>query len=244
MKNEIKIFDKNVYLSEKGSNGIEEQDIIAFIHNTINSLDKHDDNLIYYFDIGANFGHFSVVPTLLNENIRCFSFEPNPNNFEILNENIALNNINNVSYTYNIGVSSNIGMFDLKIPLDLSDHGLSTFAENPKERFAYDGKPGEYQIKSIQCKSLDSIFLQLEISRIDFIKIDTEGSELNVLKGAEGVLRRFKPPIVMEYQNVNTNMFGYDREEIIALLQIYGYNSFTLVPGRDSDLFAKYDKTI
>jgi hypothetical protein len=129
-----------------------------------------------------------------------------------------------------------MGTLEFKVPTDLTDFGLSTFAPNPKERFSYDSKSGDYKIFNIDCKTLDSVFLQLGLDSLDAVKIDTEGSELNILKGGEGVLRKHKPIIVIEYTNSNANMFGYDRSEIVSLLKSYGYNAFHHINGRDSDL--------
>jgi hypothetical protein len=68
------------------------------------------------------------------------------------------------------------------------------------------------------------------------IKIDTEGSELNILKGGEKTIREFKPAILLEFDNKNTTQFGYMRDDIVELLRSYGYSTFKLLA--ESDLFA------
>lgn len=229
------LLNKEVILSYRDvTQGIDEQDLIQAVSDII-AQKLESKNEVIFFDIGANYGHFSLLASNFNGNVRGCAFEPNPIVFEVLNENIHLNNLNEKIIAYNIGVSNSMGFFDLKVPKNFYYHGLATFAENPSERFKINNNDdGEYLNCSVMCKPLDSIFLQLNYECIDVIKIDTEGSELNIIKGAEGVLKKYKPTIIMEYQNINANMFGYDRNECVELLTSYGYTNFELL--RDSDI--------
>ena len=230
------LFDIEIILSPKGTGIIDEDYLISTVFNSIQKI-RGEKSRITYFDIGANQGNFSFLP-LWDNSIDCYSFEPNPKMFEILIENVKLNSLENNVRAFNIGVSDKNQKLDLKVPLDGSDHGLSTFADNPKDRFSYDNKPGDYKIVEVDCLTLDNIVTQLEIESLDVIKIDTEGSELNILLGGEQSLRKFKPVIVMEYQDINSTMFGYNREACVDLLKTYGYNSFHFAAGTDSNLLA------
>jgi FkbM family methyltransferase len=230
------LFGKEIFLSPNGTGGIDEYNIIETVFNAIQKV-KGDKKKITYFDIGANQGNFSLLP-LFDPSIICYGFEPNPPMFEILTENIKLNSLEKNVKAFNIGVSNTIEKLKLKVPLDDNDHGLSTFADDPKDRFSYDNKPGDYKIVEVDCLTLDNIVTQLEIESLDVIKIDTEGSELNILLGGEQSLRKFKPVIVMEYQDINSTMFGYNREVCVELLKTYGYNSFQFAAGTDSNLLA------
>jgi FkbM family methyltransferase len=230
------LFDREIILSSKGTGGIDESNLIATVFNSIQKI-KGERNRITYLDIGANQGNFSLLP-LFDPSIICYGFEPNPAMFEILTENIKLNSLEKNVRPFNIGVSNKIEKLQLKVSLDASDHGLSTFANDPKDRFSYDNKPGDYKIVEVDCLTLDNIVNQLELESLEVIKIDTEGSELNILLGGENSLKKFKPVIVMEYANINSRMFGYNREACVELLKTYGYNSFHFAAGTDSDLLA------
>jgi FkbM family methyltransferase len=230
------LFDKTIFLSPNGTGAIDEGNIIETVFNAIQKV-KGDKEKITYFDIGANQGNFSLLP-LWDSSIACYGFEPNPAMYEILNENIKLNSLENNVRTFNIGVSDVNKKLELKVPVDDNDHGLSTFADEPTERFSYDGKLGHYKIVESDCFTIDTIVQILGIQSVDVIKIDTEGSELSILIGGMGFIKKHKPVIIMEYQDVNTRMFGYNRDECLQLLKGYGYNSFHFAAGTDSNLLA------
>ena len=230
------LFDIEIILSPKGTGKIDEDYLISTVFNSIQKI-RGEKSRITYFDIGANQGNFSFLP-LWDNSIDCYSFEPNPKMFEILIENVKLNSLENNVRAFNIGVSDKNQKLDLKVPLDGSDHGLSTFADNPKDRFSYDNKPGDYKIVESDCFTIDTIVQILGIQSVDVIKIDTEGSELDILIGGMGFIKKHKPVIIMEYQDVNMNMFGYNREACVQLLKGYGYNSFHFAAGTDSNLLA------
>lgn len=233
-----KFLDNYILLSDKcnfiwgasRSGEIYEQNLIKDFYDKINFKNKD----IIFFDIGSNTGSFIFLP-LLNKFIKCYAFEPNPIAYEVLKENIELNSLNDYVKAYNLGVWSEQKILELKISKDTTDSGLSTFGDNPS-RLKYDNKSGEYEIKKINCITIDSMMNDLNLKTIDIIKIDTEGSELEILKGGEKTLKKYYPPILLEFDDKNTIQFGYKRDSIIELLQSYGYNKFDLLTL--SDLYA------
>lgn len=186
-------------------------------------FDNEKEN-ITFFDIGANTGSFCFLP-LLNKKINAYCFEPNPIVFDVLNKNILLNNLEKNVKIFNIGLSYDNNNFDLKVPKDFTDSGLSTFGDSPN-RFKYDNKSGDFDIYNINCKKLDTFFYESNLEKLDYVKIDTEGSEKNILLGAKETLERYKPGILFEFENQNTSQFGYLRDELVDILKSYGYNSF------------------
>lgn len=174
---------------------------------------------ITFLDIGANVGSFAYLP-LLNRKIKCLAFEPNVLVCDILKNNIERNFLTDNVTVYNLACSNKVGDVVLKIPKDTTDSGLATLAENPT-RFIYDGKDGDYDEQNVSCVTLDG-FCSKE--KITAIKIDTEGSELDILKGAAKILREQKPMLLLEYDDKNTSMFDYKKEEIQDFLVQFGYN--------------------
>jgi FkbM family methyltransferase len=229
--NEILLSDKcnSIWGASRGGEIYDEQLIANFYNSIMFNRDR-----INFFDIGSNTGSFIFLP-LLNSTIHCYAFEPNPKAYEALSENIKLNGLENNVYPKNIGVWNEAKELELKIPVDTTDSGLATFGNDPT-RFMYDNKSGEYTTHIVQCKTIDELFVELGLESLDVIKIDTEGSELNILKGGEKTIREFKPAILLEFDNKNTTQFGYMRDDIVELLRNYGYSTFKLLA--ESDLFA------
>lgn len=234
LHDEILLSDKcNFIWGASRSGEIYEQNLIKDFYNKIN-FQKEE---IIFFDIGSNTGSFIFLP-LLNKSIKCYAFEPNPIAYEVLKENIELNSLNDYVKPYNLGLWSEQKILELKVPKDTNDSGLATFGHNPF-RFKFDDKSGEYENKKINCTTIDSMVIDLNLKTLDIIKIDTEGSELEILKGGEKTLKKYYPPILLEFDDKNTIQFGYKRDSIIDLLKSYGYNRFDLLTL--SDLYATKD---
>jgi FkbM family methyltransferase len=238
----VDFLGKNLLLSEECKNvlgatrnmQIYEIDLInVFYNELLNKQDINDE--IILLDVGANTGAFCFLP-IINERIKTYAFEPNPLTHSILKENINLNNMNDFIKSFNLGLWSEKKNMDLKIPKDLTDSGLSTFGETPT-RFIYDNKNGEYITTNVECDTIDNIVEDLKLKTVTAIKIDTEGSELKILIGAEKTIKKYKPIILFEYFDGNTVQFGYKKEQLIKLLLEYGYTDFSYPT--ESDILVK-----
>jgi hypothetical protein len=64
---------------------------------------------------------------------------------------------------------------------------------------------------------------------VDFVKLDVEGAELSVLRGATQLLVRKRPVLLVEVSQVRTIAWGYDAEEIVHFLQRTGYDLFQIL---------------
>jgi len=238
----VDFLGKKLWLSEDCKNvlgaarnmQIYEINLIDIFYNELSNNTNSNDEIVL-LDIGANTGAFCFLP-IINKNIKSYAFEPNPLTYSILKENINLNDMNDYIKPFNLGLWSEKKEMDLKIPKDLTDSGLATFGNNPT-RFIYDDKNGDYSVTTIQCETIDNIVDSLNLQKINAIKIDTEGSELDILKGAEKTLIKYKPLLLLEYDDKNTIQFGYQKEEITNLLKEYGYNQFINVT--QSDIMVK-----
>jgi FkbM family methyltransferase len=225
------INDNELILSEKCKNvlgatrdmRIYELDLINIFYSEILKKSEITDEIVL-LDVGANTGAFCFL-SKVDKRIKSFAFEPNPLTFSILNENINLNNLKDSITTFNIGLWDEKTELELKIPIDLTDSGLATFGNNPT-RFIYDNKNGDYTNISVSCDTIDNIVNQLNLETVTAIKIDTEGSELKILRGAKNTILKHKPIILFEYFDGNTTQFGYQKEELVKLLSEYGYNNF------------------
>tara|TARA_B100001559_G_C16489946_1_gene617986 strand:+ start:609 stop:1553 length:945 start_codon:yes stop_codon:yes gene_type:complete len=129
-------------------------------------------------DLGANIGYFTMLmANLVGTSGKIFSFEPEPQNFEILQKNIKQNHLKNV-----VANQSAIGDMNGKIKLYLSNTNAGWHKVFPKQFVDY-----EVSDKNIDVKicSLDKEFID---KKIDFIKMDVEGYEWNAIKGGKKIL--------------------------------------------------------
>jgi len=138
-------------------------------------------------DVGANIGYY----TLLMAKIGAFvnSYEPAPSNFKLLQKNVHQNNFSQNVILYNKAVSNFIGTSKLYLQKKHTGGHQLGF-----DRFQTDN-------------SIEVPVTNLDFDKIDFAKIDVEGSELNVLKGMKvlpkKLLIEFSPE---KLQNIGTKL--------------------------------------
>jgi FkbM family methyltransferase len=133
-------------------------------------------------DVGAHIGRYALVAARKASLV--VAVEPNPSNFSILQENVALNGFDNV-ISLPFAVSDKKGRSGLFVSLD-GDTAISSLEPKWSERLnrTSGGKPLD-----VQCETLDRIVSDLNLTVIDWLKIDVEGHEVLVLKGAESALQ-------------------------------------------------------
>lgn len=139
-------------------------------------------------DLGANIGtHTVIYSNYINPNNTVYSFEPQKVVFDILNQNIALNNFKNV-VPFNFGCSNVNNVFYMNACYDYKEnHGA----------FRIDSTLNETNGLKIECKVLD----ELNITNVGYVKIDIEGHEYEALLGMKNLLLRDLPVIMIEIHN-------------------------------------------
>ncbi len=149
--------------------------------NIIKEYIKPNDIVI---DVGANVGEWSLAVLNLYPNVTIAAFEPVPAVFNQLRGNLKKHK-NAEAFNYAI---SNQNLSDKTFYFYREDSGLSTLHRRLIAEPQYDIKPPQEIL--VMTMALD-VFCSLgHIKRIDFLKIDTEGNELNVLKSAEQKLKK------------------------------------------------------
>ncbi len=176
------------------------------------------DKAVNIVDIGAQSGLYSLYAKYLPES-QFYSFEPFPESYKVLNDNIRLNGITNVK-TYNIGLSNCKG--ECVLNTSKSHNGLHTLGTNPL-RFT-DIVPVKISVDTI-----DNIFYENDI-RVDFIKIDTEGWEYFILQGGEKTIQKYKPFIQMECSITNMRQCNVNMDEFERyILDTMGYKKKQMI---------------
>jgi len=144
-------------------------------------------------DIGAHKGYFTVYASKQARNGNVYSFEPTDKNFSYLKKNIELNHCTNV-HPNKLGIASKKS--ERKI-YEYSEQagGISMI----KEWFSDKKKVKSFTIK---CITLDDVFTQNKLKKIDFLKIDCEGSEHEILLSASANAMKKIDKISMEYHEI------------------------------------------
>lgn len=116
-------------------------------------------------DIGANIGTFSIYSA--SKGAKVYAVEPEPNNAQALRKNIELNNMQGLIVHVPFGIS------DREHVATITDMGGGSTIKD-------DGMPGT----EINLISLDDLFSLYPINEVDILKIDVEGSEVDIILGA------------------------------------------------------------
>ena len=136
------------------------------------------DDVVY--DIGANVGFYTLLASeLIGPNGRVFAFEPLPRNIFYLKKHIKLNKLNNIAI----------------IEAAVSDKkGVLNFSEYESNATGRLGKEGQLKVSSVV---LDDLLKDGKILPPNVLKIDVEGAEAEVLKGAGDILSKHRPDIFL-----------------------------------------------
>ena len=187
-------------------------------------ISKELKNGMTVLDIGGNIGYYVLLEhKCIGNNGKIIAIEPSPDNFKILEDNLALQNISNVQ-AYNIAAGDKDGQLNFLIYKDASNSCM-VIPEGQEERW-----PGD-KIK-VPVRKMDQFINELKLEQIDFVRMDVEGYELHIIKGMKESLSKFKPKIHIE---VHKNILG--KENVKKFFQVFkelGYESKYYIP-RDLD---------
>ena len=174
-----------VHLGFKGLGILQYESIKAsgeqnFINNILPGL-IHRENPVF-FDVGANTGGYSRRLSQRFPNARIYAFEPHPKTFAVLMDGFGFSNLK----CFNIGLGEQKGSFIL---YNRVDHQGSEHASLYKEVISGIHKK-DVSSTQVMVETIEDIVLAQGIDRIDFLKIDCEGSELSILKGASSLIEQ------------------------------------------------------
>lgn len=163
------------------------------------------------FDIGANVGWYTTLfQKLVGETGEVHAFEPMPQTFNFLKRNAELNKQFDNLTLNNLALGDVEKNIDLHIFPDLPDGhaSISTFGHQ------------NYQTFSCPMITLDSYLAEKNISNVNLVKIDIEGAELMMLKGANKLFEQEVPPIFeIEMALATSKSFGYLPNDLIEYIK-------------------------
>ena len=185
-------------------------------------------------NIGANIGYYTLIfAKSVGSEGRVFAFEPDPTNFNLLKQNIALNGYQNVTLEQKAVYSANRTMELFLNEDNQSDHRI-------------------YQTKIHQpCVVVDAVSLDNYFRNgqtvIDLIKMDIQGAEMAALQGMARLLKKNRDVrLVMEFLPTALNRFGTDPKELLTFLSGMGFNFFNINEDKNrlesTDIFTLMEK--
>ena len=185
--------------------GYWENELIKYAETFLN-----DNSII--LDIGANIGTWSIPLAIKNRKV--YSFEPYDSSFYSLCGNIFLNNKEHIIYPYHSALTDNVNKKTSMYLSETINIGGCKLLET---------KNNNNKLNRYNLITLDS----LKLEKVNFIKIDVEGQELNVIKGGTKTILKNKPVIFFECWDINShhwNNIPNTHNELMDYIKSLGYN--------------------
>lgn len=169
-------------------------------------------------DVGGNVGYFSLLAAKgLNKNGKIYAFEPVSKTYKRFQENIRLNGTHSIVLeklaisnkedvlTINVGNAHNWGMSSINMHEHLS---------------------GDKEI--VRCETIDGYIKKHNLSVVDIVKIDIEGSEFAAIDGMKNTLSIQRPVVLIELLDAHLSKQGYSCKDIYNLFWSKGYTAYEI----------------
>lgn len=202
----VTAFDGDYITQKILRHGIYEGSLLRYLGSLLLKMAKP-----VVFDVGANIGNHTL--SFARHADRVYSFEPIPDIFSVLNQNIHQNNLSNVT-AINCALSDSQGNADIFIIAD--NVGASSLEQ----------RTSETNTITVSKKCGDDVIRELALDKLDLIKIDVEGHEIFALQGLMESIKKFQPIIVMEW-NDPVSIARINKAGIFSSL-FSGYEIFVL----------------
>ena len=194
-----------------------------------------------FLDIGAHIGYYSMLASkLVGEKGQVHCFEPTPSTFQVLQANVK-----HTGNTY----ANQCAVFSGQGTATFNDYGLrwadcnSLYGARLDEKTLSRLSPTSYEVETI---SIDEYLSGRDLNP-DFIKIDAESAEIEILKGMEDTLANSRPMITMEVGDMDIEGVPTSREIVTYLTgkgyQAYEYHEGSVSPHATQDHY-QYDNLL
>lgn len=163
-----------------------------------------------YVDVGAHVGGFAIPVADAHSDVDIQLFEPVPATRALLEKNLARNGVADRVRIWTCAVGSR------------SSHSRMSGVDGVANHLVEGGKAAGPGSVEVQVETLDELLLK-QAKRVDVIKCDIEGGELPAMRGAEQILRRDHPALMLEVDRRYTPRFSYQPRELFDYLGNLGY---------------------
>lgn len=164
-------------------------------------------------DIGGNIGTSALYFASLNPKASIHSFEPHPQNLRRAYKNLSINSFSHIEmHPFGLGLEeSTFKLYEV----DPHNPGMNRILHGDQK----------YPYVEIRVRNLDEVVSEGKWDDIDFIKIDVEGFEYEVLSGAKKTLLKQTPTLFIELDDNHLRSNGKSAAELIELLTLLGYQN-------------------
>lgn len=184
-------------------------------------------------DVGAEYGLYTLAcADRVGRSGRVIAFEPLPGPNRFVRRAVRWLGARQVQVRrHALGDRARAGTLSLPRRRGLPVHGRAFLADDadgpgPNAEFA-----GEQRVP-VEVRTLDDVVEAERLERVDFVKLDVEGFEPAVLRGAEHTIARFRPRLLIEIEDRHLAKFGVDSRAVVDLLREQGYTATTWWQGR------------
>jgi FkbM family methyltransferase len=208
--------------------------IEVFLRQHFNSIDEKDPGKYVFFDVGANIGKYTRLLLSAFPDSNIYTFEPNPESFSVLKSGLEVSR-NGKLHLVQQGFSSTPGSMNLSSYMESKG---SSHASLHKEVFEEFHQSQNNVLIKAEFGTIDEFASQNGIAVIHLLKVDTEGHELEVLKGASSMIENGKIHVVQfEFGECQVYSRVFLRDFYLLLK---GYKFYRLTP---KGLFSLGDHT-
>ena len=173
-----------------------------------------------FADIGANQGLYSLIAARHLRRGHVIAFEPLASEARKLLRNASLNRYTNVTVN-----EVALGAFEGEADMFMCVGGMAGFSSL---RPPADDVTARSTMVRVPVSTLDQHVASNDLSSLEFVKIDVEGGELDVLKGADRAIGRYRPIFMIEVEDRRTRQWGYPASDILRFLLDREYGWFDI----------------
>ncbi len=166
-----------------------------------------------FIDCGANVGYFSIqAGALVGAQGTVVAIEANPKTYKLLERNLK---VNGFGIPVHCAITSEAGEVQLFMP-----HDWDIYSSLRADGLVEGRADHSFKVKG---RTLDEVVRELGLTRVDLVKIDIEGGELDALRSAPHLLTHLRPFIITEYGVKTWASFGATSQQLKELVAAYDY---------------------
>ncbi|MDR1375690.1 MAG: FkbM family methyltransferase [Holosporaceae bacterium] len=175
-----------------------------------------------FIDVGANMGCFSLLASkVVGKEGKIFALEPSSRDFNRLVDNVKINHLQRIIHPLRLAVSGKVGPVKLSVACE-ERSALNTIGE-----FSFSGVE-KVDMEDVNSTTIDKFMQGKRLNRLDVLKLDIEGSEVEALRGAANTIERWRPAIVLGINPATLKACGSSIEKLQEILKKFKYKIYKI----------------